>query len=72
MKRMEKSFKEFRDNLKEKAGLMPCISELSRATGRSRDYIRETLRYVKAERTPRSTRFPVDEAAKALWNRFES
>lgn len=69
---MEKSFKEFRDNLKEKVGPTPCISELARATGRGRDYIRETLYHVRAERTSRATRYPVDDAARALWNRFQN
>lgn len=69
---MEKSYKIFKEDLMSQVGVMPSVSDLARATHRSRDYIREALYYVRAERSARSTRFPIDDAARALWERFQN
>ena len=65
------SFEQFKADLLSVAGPMPNVSDLARATGRSRDTIRQTLLYIRKDESVRSTRYTIDEAARALWTRFE-
>ena len=65
------SFEQFKADLLSVVGPTPSVSELSRATGYCRDTIRQTLLHVRKAKTIRSTRYPINDAAKALWERFE-
>lgn len=69
---MEKSYKTFKADLMSQVGVTPCITDLARATKRSRDYIRETLYYVDRVKDGHKTRFLIDDAARALWERAKS